>query len=86
MAIAKQAPETVPCFLLARLAVDIENGAGAEWDGALRDAMQRVVLLSESVAAPALLVHARDDETRGSTAIMRNSLQSPWIRFICSCR
>ncbi len=76
-AIAKQAPETVPCFLLARLAVDIEwRGRGVGW-GLLRDAMQRVVLLSESVAAPALLVHARDDEARDFYCHHAEFLQSP---------
>ena len=76
-AIAKQSPETVPCFLLARLAVDIEwRGRGVGW-GLLRDAMQRVLMLSESVAAPALLVHARDDEARDFYCHHAEFLQSP---------
>ena len=76
-AIAKRAPETVPCFLLARLAVDIEwHGRGVGW-GLLRDAMQRVLLLSESVAAPVLLVHARDDEARAFYCYHAEFLQSP---------
>lgn len=76
-AIAKQAPHTVPCFLLARLAVDIDwHGRGVGW-GLLRDAMQRVLLLSESVAAPALLVHARDDEARAFYCHHAEFLQSP---------
>lgn len=62
--IAKRAPAAVPCFLLARLAVDVEwQGAGLGW-GLLRDALLRFLQLSESVAAPALLVHARDDAAR----------------------
>ncbi|CAJ1501343.1 GNAT family N-acetyltransferase [[Mycobacterium] burgundiense] len=62
--IAKKAPDAVPCFLLARLAVDRRwQGLGLGW-GLLRDAMQRVLMLSQSVAAPALLVHARDDSAR----------------------
>lgn len=62
--IAKKAPEAVPCYLLARLAVDQEwQGLGLGW-GQLRDAMQRVLELSRVVAAPALLVHARDDTAR----------------------
>ena len=76
-AIAKRAPETVPCFLLARLAVDIEwHGRGEGW-GLLRDAMQRVLLLSESVSAPALLVHARDDAARAFYCHHAEFLQSP---------
>lgn len=63
-AIAKRAPATVPCFLLARLAVDVEwQGRGLGW-GLLLDALRRVLQLSESVAAPALLVHARDEAAR----------------------
>ena len=76
-AVAKQAPETVPCFLLARLAVDIEwHGRGVGW-GLLRDAIQRVLLLTESIAAPALLVHARDDEARAFYCHHAEFLQSP---------
>lgn len=63
-AIAKRAPASVPCFLLARLAVDVDwQGRGLGW-GLLRDVLRRVMQLSESVAAPALLVHARDDAAR----------------------
>lgn len=76
-AIAKRAPDAVPCFLLARLAVDIEwHGRGVGW-GLLRDAMQRVLLLAESVAAPALLVHARNDEARAFYCHHAEFLQSP---------
>lgn len=75
--IARRAPESVPCFLLARLAVDIEwHGRGVGW-GLLRDAMQRVLLLSESVSAPALLVHAHDDEARAFYCHHAEFLQSP---------
>ena len=63
-AIAKRAPAAVPCFLLARLAVDVRwQGHGLGW-GLLQDALQRVLMLSQSVAAPALLVHARDAAAR----------------------
>ncbi|WP_250150434.1 GNAT family N-acetyltransferase [Mycolicibacter acidiphilus] len=49
---------------MARLAVDAEwQGRGLGW-GLLQDVLRRVLLLSESVAAPALLVHARDDAAR----------------------
>ena len=69
--------QRVPCFLLARLAVDIEwHGRGVGW-GLLRDAMQRVLLLTESVAAPTLLVHARDDEARTFYCHHAEFLQSP---------
>ena len=75
--IAKRAPETVPCFLLARLAVDQDwHGRGLGW-GLLRDAMQRALLLCESVAAPALLVHARDDDARAFYCHHAEFLPSP---------
>ena len=75
--IAKHAPETLPCFLLARLAVDMDwQGCGLGW-GLLRDAMQRTLLLCDSIAAPALLVHARDDEARDFYTHHAEFLQSP---------
>lgn len=75
--IAKGAPSVVPCFLLARLAVDRDwHGRGLGW-GLLRDAMQRVLLLSESIAAPALLVHAREDEARAFYCHHAEFIQSP---------
>lgn len=76
-AIAKRAPHPVPCFLLARLAIDREwQGRGLGW-GLLRDAMHRVLALSQSVAAPALLVHARDDAARAFYLHHAEFLQSP---------
>jgi GNAT superfamily N-acetyltransferase len=76
-AIAKKAPETVPCFLLARLAIDLEWQGRELGRGLLSDAMQRVHLLSQSVAAPALLVHARDDTAREFYLRHAEFLQSP---------
>lgn len=76
-AIARRAPDAVPCFLLARLAIDLEwQGRGLGW-GLLRDAMQRVLLVSKSVGAPALLVHARDDTAREFYLHHADFLQSP---------
>jgi GNAT superfamily N-acetyltransferase len=67
----------VPCFLLARLAVDVEwQGKGLGW-GLLQDALKRVLLLSQSVAAPALLVHARDETARAFYLHHAEFLQSP---------
>jgi GNAT superfamily N-acetyltransferase len=76
-AIAKRAPEPIPCFLLARLAIDLEwQGRGLGW-GLLQDALQRVFMLSKSVAAPVLLVHARDDVAREFYLHHAEFLQSP---------
>ena len=67
----------VPCFLSAHLAVDRDwHGRGLGW-GLLRDAMQRVLLLSESITAPALLVHAREDEARAFYCHHAEFIQSP---------
>lgn len=75
--IARRAPAAVPCFLLARLAVDSEyHGRGLGW-GLLRDAMRRVLLISESVSAPVLLAHARDDAARAFYCHHAEFLQSP---------
>jgi GNAT superfamily N-acetyltransferase len=76
-AIAKRAPDAVPCFLLARLAVDVEWQGKGLGRGLLQDALKRVLLLSQSVAAPALLVHARDETARAFYLHHAESLQSP---------
>lgn len=63
-AIARSAPPEVPCILISRLAVDRSwqrQGVGA---GLLRDALERSALLSNAVAARAVMIHARDSEAR----------------------
>lgn len=76
-AIAKRAPETVPCFLLARLAIDSEwQGRGLGY-GLLQDAMRRVLVLSTTVAAPTLLVHARDEAACKFYLAQAEFVQSP---------
>lgn len=57
-------PDPLPCIVLARLAVDQSaqgRGIGA---GLLLDALGRCSLLSESVGAAAVLIHARDENAR----------------------
>ncbi|GCB01815.1 GNAT family N-acetyltransferase [Mycolicibacterium sp. NCC-Tsukiji] len=76
-AIAKAAPATVPCYLSARLAVDQQWHGRGLGRGLLRDAMLRVLMLSQSVAAPALLVHARDDAAREFYLHHAEFVQSP---------
>jgi GNAT superfamily N-acetyltransferase len=59
------------------LAVDVKwQGKGLGW-GLLQDALKRVLLLSQSVAAPALLVHARDETARAFYLHHAEFLQSP---------
>ena len=75
--ISKGAPASVPCFLLARLAIDQEwQGNGLGW-GLLRNAMRRSLTLLQSVAAAALLVHARDDAAREFYSYHAEFEQSP---------
>lgn len=62
--VAKQAPNQVPCLLLARLAVDRRMQGHGLGRGLLADALQRTVGLADSVGISALLVHARDDDAR----------------------
>jgi GNAT superfamily N-acetyltransferase len=79
--VAKGAPEQVPCLLLARLAVDREwqgHGLGA---GLLRDALERFVVLADSVGARCVLVHARDEEARAFYLSQGDFLQSPVDRL-----
>lgn len=57
-------PNQLPCILLARLAVSEPchgSGLGA---GLFVDSLKRAALLSESVGARALLIHARNDRAR----------------------
>lgn len=57
-------PKQIPCLLLARLAVSERchgSGLGA---GLFVDSLKRAALLSESVGARALLIHARDEHAK----------------------
>ncbi|MBB2890669.1 GNAT superfamily N-acetyltransferase [Flexivirga oryzae] len=57
-------PDPMPVIVLARLAVDHEARGSGIGAGLLRDALERVAVLSESLGAAALLVHARDSAAR----------------------
>ena len=61
-----------------------ESGTGEDWVGASSGRNAAGAAALESVAAPALLVHARDDEARTFTVIMPSSSSLPWTRFISS--
>jgi GNAT superfamily N-acetyltransferase len=70
-------PREIPCILLARLAVDRSvqgRGIGA---GHLKDALRRAVLLSDSVGAAAVLVHARDQSAKDFYLRHGDFLESP---------
>ena len=53
----------VPCLLLARLAVDVDEQGSGLGRGLLVDALRRSVRAGE-VGIRALLIHARDEEAR----------------------
>jgi len=63
-ALAKGAPTEIPCILFARLAVDKEYQGSGLGAGLLLDALRRAVLLSDSVGAMAVLIHARDNAAK----------------------
>lgn len=60
----KQAPQQIPCLLIARLAVDSRYSGQGIGMGLLNDALRRSLQVSESVGAMAVLIHARDDQAR----------------------
>jgi GNAT superfamily N-acetyltransferase len=57
-------PQQIPCILLARLAVsEFHHGSGLG-AGLFMDSLKRAALLSDSVGARALLIHARDEQAK----------------------
>jgi GNAT superfamily N-acetyltransferase len=63
-AIRRNMPDPVPVMVLARLAVD-QQAQGRQLGGALlQDALQRAVLVAQSVGVRALLVHALNERAR----------------------
>lgn len=70
-------PDPLPCILLARLAVDrtvTGMGVGA---GLLLNALERSLVLSESVGAAAVLIHARDEAAHAFYLANGNFVGSP---------
>jgi GNAT superfamily N-acetyltransferase len=57
-------PAQVPCLLLARLAVDLDEQGSGLGRGLLVDALRRAVRVADNVGIRALLIHARDEEAR----------------------
>lgn len=71
------APQQIPCILLARLAVDSRYAGQGIDAGLLDDALRRALQLSESVGAMAVLIHARDDVARAFYLHRADCWQSP---------
>ena len=75
--VANNAPDHVPCLLLARLAVDRNIQGYGLGRGLLVDALKRTVGLADSVGIRALLVYARDDAAWRFYLAQAESLESP---------
>lgn len=74
---AKGRPTSIPCVLLARLAVD-ERAHGRGLGAALfRDAIARAVRASEDLGIACLIVHARDESARAFYLHNADLLASP---------
>lgn len=62
--VGKYMPSSVPCILLARLAVDQAHQGKGLGKALLKDALQRSVSAAETIGARALLVHAKHEKAR----------------------
>ena len=74
---AERRPNPIPIILLARLAVDRSVQSRGLGRVLFRDAIERSVVLSRSVGAAALVIHARDDEARSFYLRHAELLDSP---------
>jgi predicted N-acetyltransferase YhbS len=54
----------IPVILLARLAVDISEQGQKLGKGLLKDALLRALSVTESIGARAILVHAKDQNSK----------------------
>lgn len=70
-------PDPLPVIVLARLAVDVTVAGRGVGAGLLRDALERSAMLSESLGAAALLIHARDEDARAFYLKLGDFVQSP---------
>lgn len=85
-AVRRQAPDPVPCLLIARLAVDAEFQGHRIGHRLFQDALWRAERVSEDLGFRALLVHARDDRARAFylhlTRSFRESPSDPHHLFL----
>lgn len=61
-AMSRNAPDTIPVFVIGRLATHLDYEGRGIGKGMLKDAYQRALLAREYVGAKALLVHAIDEK------------------------
>ncbi|WP_414576882.1 GNAT family N-acetyltransferase [Anabaena sp. CCY 9402-a] len=60
----RNAPDPIPCMLIGRLAVDIKWEGQGIGSGLLRDAIFRILKLTQIVGIRCILVHAKDEEAK----------------------
>lgn len=70
-------PAQIPCLFLARLAVDRSEHNRGLGKGLLVDAIRRTIRVADQVGVRALLIHARDEQTRAFYLHQGEFLPSP---------
>ncbi|MDJ0675383.1 MAG: GNAT family N-acetyltransferase [Calothrix sp. MO_167.B42] len=62
--VKRNAPDSIPCMLIGRLAVDVEWEGRGIGSGLLRDAIFRTLNVAEIAGVRCILVHAKDEESK----------------------
>ncbi|WP_373529335.1 GNAT family N-acetyltransferase [Nostoc sp.] len=60
----RNAPEPIPCMLIGRLAVDTKWEGQGIGSGLLKDAIIRILSVSQIAGVRCILVHAKDEEAK----------------------
>ena len=60
----RNAPDSIPCLLIGRLAVDTKWEGQGIGSGLLKDAIKRVLSVSQIAGVRCILVHAKDEEAK----------------------
>ncbi|MCC5629025.1 GNAT family N-acetyltransferase [Nostoc sphaeroides CHAB 2801] len=60
----RNAPDPIPCMLIARLAVDTKWEGQGIGSGLLKDAIIRILSVSQIAGVRCILVHAKDEEAK----------------------
>jgi GNAT superfamily N-acetyltransferase len=75
--LAKARPKSIPCVLLARLAVNAHAQHQGVGRRLLLDAFKRTMLLSSSIGAAVLLIHCRDEQAKAFYLAQSEFHESP---------
>ncbi|NEU81733.1 GNAT family N-acetyltransferase [Nostoc sp. UIC10630] len=60
----RNAPDPIPCMLIGRLAVDTKWEGQGIGSGLLKDAIKRILSVSQIAGVRCILVHAKDEEAK----------------------